>query len=305
MKIEDLDSQLDNELSWRKKEITSLNSIALNINAQTDDASEKVLYKTVMKTLFLLLYSHWEGFIKKTSKIYLKYINEDKIVASDLTKNFAALMLKQNINICSEKSSMESLSISHYLNFVEQHEGKLRKKFKVDVKLDQDFDDGFIQTFSNLNYKNYKNIINSLNLPLHDFYNKDSSKIEVQDVNGDLQEVEYLKYLLDFNLLMLRNAIAHGGNSLPNLSFENYRILEEKILFVMNQHKSDIQEYCYNKFYKQANFLSMNQYISTQKTQINEFFFNIDKEENAAEFENENENVTPIQEVNLELITSM
>ena len=104
---------------------------------------------------------------------------------------------------------------------------------------------------------------------------------------------------------MLRNAIAHGGNSLPNLSFENYRILEEKILFVMNQHKSDIQEYCYNKFYKQANFLSMNQYISTQKTQINEFFFNIDKEENAAEFENENENVTPIQEVNLELITSM
>jgi uncharacterized protein Usg len=304
MKIEDLDYQLDNELSWRKKEITSLNSIALNINAQTDDASEKVLYKTVMKTLFLLLYSHWEGFIKKTSKIYLKYINEDKIVASELTKNFAALMLKKTINICSEKESMLSLSISHYLDFVEQHEGKLRKKFKVDVKLDQDFDDGFIQTFSNLNFKNYKNIINSLNLPLHNFYYNDNSKIEVKDVNGDLQKVEYLTYLLDFNLLMLRNAIAHGGNSLPDLSFENYRILEEKILFIMNQHKSDIQEYCYKKFYKQANFLTMNEYISTQKTHIEEFFFNIDKQANAAEFENENENITSTQEVHLELLNS-
>lgn len=258
-----------------------------------------------MKTLFLLLYSHWEGFVKKTSKMYLKYINEDKVVASELTKNFTALMLKKTINICSEKESLQSLSISNYLDFVEQHEGKLRKKFKVDVKVDQDFDDGFIQTFSNLNYKNYKNIINSLNLPLHDFFNNINNKIEVEDVNGEIQKVEYLTYLLDFNLLMLRNSIAHGGSSLPDLSFENYRILEEKILFIMNQHKLDIQEFCYKKFYKKANFLIMNEYIASQKVLVDEFFTNIDKQTNAADFEDENEdNIIHLQAPPLEILDS-
>ncbi|MDH1727393.1 MAE_28990/MAE_18760 family HEPN-like nuclease [Acinetobacter johnsonii] len=305
MRIEDLDSQLDSELSWRKKEISSLNSIALNIDSQSDDTNDKVLYTTVMKTLFLLLYSHWEGFVKKTSKMYLKYINEDKVVASELTKNFTALMLKKTINICSEKESLQSLSISNYLDFVEQHEGKLRKKFKVDVKVDQDFDDGFIQTFSNLNYKNYKNIINSLNLPLHDFFNNINNKIEVEDVNGEIQKVEYLTYLLDFNLLMLRNSIAHGGSSLPDLSFENYRILEEKILFIMNQHKLDIQEFCYKKFYKKANFLIMNEYIASQKVLVDEFFTNIDKQTNAADFEDENEdNIIHLQAPPLEILDS-
>lgn len=289
MRIEDLENLLDYELGWRKKEISCLNSIALNINSNSDDDAEKVLYKTVMKTLFLLLYSHWEGFIKKTSKIYIKFINEDKVVASELTKNFTALMLKKTITICSEKESQQSLSITHYLDFVDLHESKLRKKFKVDVKVDQDFDDGFIQTFSNLNYKNYKNIINSLNLPFYDFFCNKDNKVQVIDTNGDTQEVEYLMNLLDFNLLFFRNSIAHGGTSLPDLSIENYRILEEKILFIMDQHKLDIQEYCYKKFYKKTNFNIMNEYIASQNILVDEFFNNMEKLASASEFEDENE----------------
>lgn len=247
MKIEVLESTLDDELSWRKKEITSLNLIAFKIHQDSD--KDQILYQTVMKTLFLLLYSHWEGFIKKTSKIYLKYLSNQALITSNLTPNFAALMLQRSIDTCSSEQSSKSLSITHYLSFIEMHEKRINNKFRVEVNLDQDIDDGFIQTHSNLNYKNYKNIINSLNLPFYEYYHSSKTKVMVEDESQKQQNVEYLKNILDFNLLSHRNAIAHGSKNNIFLDFKDYSQLENKILFLLSIHKEDILEFCFNKYF--------------------------------------------------------
>ncbi|EXC27089.1 MAE_28990/MAE_18760 family HEPN-like nuclease [Acinetobacter sp. 809848] len=275
MKIEVLESTLDDELSWRKKEITSLNLIAFKIHQDSD--KDQVLYQTVMKTLFLLLYSHWEGFVKKTSKLYLKYLSNQALITSNLTPNFAALMLQKSIDTCSSEQSSKSLSITHYLDFIDKHEKRVSNKFKVEVNLDQDVDDGFIQTYSNLNYKNYKNIINSLNLPFYEYYFSAKTKVDIQDTNNKIQKVEYLKKLLDFSLLAHRNAIAHGSKNNISLDFNEYSQLENKILFLLGMHKEDILEFCFNKYFLRENSAQLSLYLEEQSIKVESFFTNLEK----------------------------
>lgn len=279
MKVELLESDLDDDISWRKKELSSLYSIAFNThNSSNLNDEDDTLYRTVVKTLYLLLYSHWEGFIKKSCKIYLSYINQKKVKTSELTNNFSALILKKSINKCYNKENQDSLSITTYLDFVMLHNDKLNTNFKVDVKVNHDFDDGFINTFSNLNFKNYKNIIESLELPLYSFLYKDSYKVSVIDVNMKEQRVESLCSMLDFDLLQYRHSIAHGGNIELNLSLEKYRILEQKILYLMDRHKLDIQEFCYKEYYKNTNSVNKAHYISENDKEVTLFFENLNKQ---------------------------
>lgn len=67
MKYEQFENLLDEDLAWRKVEISELLLLAKE--------SEK---ETIFKSLILLLYAHWEGYIKKSSKLYIKYISEEK-----------------------------------------------------------------------------------------------------------------------------------------------------------------------------------------------------------------------------------
>lgn len=277
MNIEWLESNLDEDLSWRKKELSSLYSIAFN-TAHSSDDSDETLLKTSIKTLYLLLYSHWEGFIKKSCKLYLTYINQKKIQTSTLTSNFTALVLKKSINQCYNKEHQDSLSISTYLEFVNLHSNKLNEHFRVDVKMNHDFDDGFINTFSNLNFKNYKNIIESVGLPFYSYFYKQEFKIDVIDVNQKTQNVEHLCSILDFSLLQYRHSIAHGGKTDLDLSLEKYRILEEKVLYIMNIHKSDIQEFCYKEFFKVENSMDLSNYFEKNDLLVNTFFSNLNNQ---------------------------
>ena len=78
MRIEDFQDFLEKDLAWRKMEISQLFMI-LNA-AETKDI--------VGKSIILLLYAHWEGFIKKSSKYYLRYVSEKRIALNALTRNF-------------------------------------------------------------------------------------------------------------------------------------------------------------------------------------------------------------------------
>lgn len=278
MKIDVLESMLNDELSWRKQEIAGLNLIAFKIYNTSE--KDHILYQTVMKTLFLLLYSHWEGFIKKTCKLYLVYLSSQSLIISKLTPNFNALILQRSIDNCTSPESQKSSSILHYLNFIESHEKRGNKKFRVDVDLSQDVDDGFIQTYSNLNFKHYKNLINSLNLPFYKYYFDDNKKVEIIDINGKPQKLEYLKNLLDFNLLMHRNSIAHGSATDADLDYTQYTILEKKILFLMSIHQEDIIEYCFNKFFLIEKNDNLNRHIDEQLVKVSSFFDNLDRNEN-------------------------
>lgn len=285
MKLEDLESSLNHELSWRKQEISSLNLIAFKTHNASD--KDETLYQTIMKTLFLLLYSHWEGCVKKTCKLYLKYLSNQNIITSNMTNNFSALVLQRSIDLCADEKSTQSLNIANYLNFIDLHENKLTKKFRLDIKVDQDLDDGFIQTHSNLTYKNFKNIIKSLNLPFYQYYFSEDNKVDALDINGETQRVEYLRYILDFNLIAHRNAIAHGSTTV-SLDYDDYSRLEHKTLFLLSLHVEDIIEFCYKQLYLKEKNTGLIDYIESQNLKVNSFFDNIDRKVNEDHLEDLN-----------------
>lgn len=282
MRYSDLESTLIDDLAWRKSELSSLYSIAFSTKNRTEPSEnfDDTLYKTVVKTLYLLLYSHWEGFIKKSCKIYLNYLNQQRIITNTLSNNFSALVLKKSINNCYTKENQDSLSIETYLNFVSLHYTKLSENFRVDVKIDNDFDDGFIKTFSNLNYKNYKNLIESLDLPFSNYFSDPVNKVEIIDTSGTTQNVEILKKHLDFSLLSYRHSIAHGGSISVDLdlSLENYETLQSIILFLMDKHSQHIQEYCYKELYLKTNSEIKQEYVNITNLEIKDFFVNLDRE---------------------------
>src|SRR5690554_1084686 len=108
MNYEQLEDFLDDDLNWRKREITELLFIAKEKNSEV-----------IFKSLILLLYSHWEGYIKKSSKLYFKYIVEKKIVLRNLSPNFKAAALKNNINQCFD--SKDSINLSKELSFISKY----------------------------------------------------------------------------------------------------------------------------------------------------------------------------------------
>lgn len=275
MRYIDLEKTLQEDIGWRKKELSSLFDIAFSKKNEAGD--DDVLYKTIIRTLYLLLYSHWEGFIKKSSKIYLSYINQKRIRTSDLTSTFSALILKKSINDCYSKESQESLSIDTYLDFVKLHSTKLSANFKVSVKVDNDFDDGFIKTFSNLNYKNYKNLTNSLDLPFPDYFSNPIYFVEVIDVNETKQKIEILKKHIDFDLLLYRHSIAHGGTPSLELDLDVYELLQEKILYIMDMHYSNILNYCYDELFKSSNSEKKQTYNKLLDQKVLSFFENLEK----------------------------
>lgn len=280
MKLQDLENALDSDLSWRKNELSSLFEIALNTKTTSQEVQENLLYKTVLKTLYLLLYSHWEGFVKKSCKLYINYINQRKVKAIDLTNTFTALALKKSINNCYTKENLDSLSIKTYLDFVDLHNSKLQQDFKVIVKTDSDFDDDFIKTFSNLTYKNYKNLLDSIDLPIFEYFYHEKHYVEVEDISRQKQSVSILSSILDFSLLHYRHSIAHSGKVSNELDLDVYKLLQEKILYIMDLLVTNISDFCHKEFYKQCNLELRNKYIEEKNKEIQQFFINLNNTSN-------------------------
>ncbi len=270
MKLNDLEVFLADDLSWRKFELSSLFTIAETSGHQNGIESD--LHKTTLKALYLLLYSHWEGFVKKSCKIYLHYINNKKVETKELTHIFTALALKKSITNCYSKESLDSLSISTYLDFVTLHTAKLTQKFKVNVKIDTDFDDEFIKTFSNLSLKNYRNLLESIDLPFFPFFSDMEHNQTVTNLDGTTQNVTILSETLDFSLLYYRHSIAHSGATSETLNIDTYQNLQNKILFLMDLLVSSISEFCHKEFYKSCNSTQKKAYIDAKNTEIKESF---------------------------------
>jgi len=191
MRLDEFEQTLQKELSWRKKEISEL----LLYSKQTPQ-------EVLLKSLILLIYAHWEGFIKKSSKLYLKYISDQNLKIGLLTQNFRAISLKTQIGKCLE--AKESLTLGNELVFINTYSKKQNAKFKLNINIENEQDNAIINTKSNLSPKIFKNILNILGINY-----KDTFKLKEEYFNK--------------NLLNNRNQIGHGGETLstiPRLSVD-------------------------------------------------------------------------------------
>ncbi|MFT6987806.1 MAG: hypothetical protein ACJAT7_003668 [Psychromonas sp.] len=237
--LDKLIQHLDSDLSWRKKEITKLMFLHNNDNNLI-----------IVKSSILLLYSHWEGYIKNACKQYLIHISDKNIKLKLLTKNFEAINLKGMVNEVYKSNG--ALTLINEISLINKIHSSHNKKFKVPSDIIEEKNKEFINTKDNLNLK----ILNSF--------------LEIVGI-GTVSMIETREKYIDEELLNQRNAIGHGTKVDPdsigfNLDIENIKTLKEFIFLLMDHVKDELQHYAENKFYLFSNL----NLIPTRHTARNE-----------------------------------
>ena len=86
---EELSECLSEELSWRKRELTTIGFML-----QKQRHHERRL---LLRSALCLLYAHWEGFVKVAAKSYLGLVANQGLKYAELSPNFVAFGLRKEI----------------------------------------------------------------------------------------------------------------------------------------------------------------------------------------------------------------
>ncbi|MBK4731629.1 hypothetical protein JJD41_17405 [Oxynema sp. CENA135] len=202
--LEQLIDRLDNDLAWRKKE---LSEIKKTVEARKDISEQRhILF---VRSAVCILYSHWEGFVKLAANSYLKYVREyvniNKLKSQELSTNFLAWVMKAKLNQANitNKPSLYVPICEFFISELNQ-----RCSFPKDE----------ISTLSNLSSDVLKDITDILGLKFSLF----STKCK----------------LIDEKLLKTRNTIAHGEYLI--FDRDEYMELHQEIIVMMNTFKNEI-----------------------------------------------------------------
>lgn len=152
---DELFNYLNDELAWRKKDLTSLKSLI-----EKNDKQAEFMIRLALP----YLYAQWEGFVKNAGTAYLNYIEGLGKNIKQVKNNFVALTLKKKF-----KNLLESTSI--YTNFE-----NIVNFFGENEKLS--FLEDEINTKSNLNSEVFKDIIQKLGFDYSLYEGKEKTIIE-------------------------------------------------------------------------------------------------------------------------------
>ena len=208
--------ELTTALSNRKKEIT-------DFYMYIQSCQSSGIAEILNKSFILLLYAHWEGFIKEYTIKYFSFIISQKLVLSKLTENFLLIYLKSLLktykvdkNIFQEKKILDLVS----------------KGSKFKIKIDKYFEKYTVGSESNLKFKNYKNICTILNYSLIDETNVFETNLE--------------------KLVHNRNSIAHTGLKAEENTYSDIldiEIMKNLIVREMENFHSFMEKNIVNKEY--------------------------------------------------------
>ncbi|MBI4750455.1 MAG: hypothetical protein HY774_18390 [Acidobacteria bacterium] len=133
-----LQEHLDEEFSWRIKELANLQ---LSLKSKPD------IFKTLIRAGIPLTYAHWEGFIKKASIGYLDYVNNQRHKYVELSPCFIVFGLKKKLNEFSQsRKSRLNIEIIEFLS------SELNNRAQLQI-------DTAINTESNLSSEVFENLI--------------------------------------------------------------------------------------------------------------------------------------------------
>ena len=177
-----LTEYLDVEMSWRKKELTTLRYRL----ARCRDHERGILTKASL----CLLYAHWEGFVRVAATCYVDYVVRQGIHLRDLAPNFIALGLRSEIR----KAGESKKSTKHT---------KLVKKLRSDLSESFGTNAGdAIQISSNLKVKVLEEILSVTGIDPTDYLGKrviidrlvDQRNIVAHGVHGEGYDILQCDY---------------------------------------------------------------------------------------------------------------
>ncbi len=202
--VENLSDRLSEDLAWRKKELSDLNSLI----SSRDFAISK--HNAMLRSGITLLYAHWEGYIKNAGTCYLEFVSRRKLTYVELNMNFVAIAMKDKLQ--EVKETNKATVFTEATKFIITQSSQ-----KSSIPYE-----GIISTASNLSSAILREIICILGLD-YSFY-------------------ETKENLIDEKLLKRRNTIAHG-ESLPYLSLDRdeYFEIHLKILEMMEDFRTQIE----------------------------------------------------------------
>ncbi|NTE00486.1 hypothetical protein G6M26_23345 [Agrobacterium tumefaciens] len=251
MTLNEFEDLIIEDWTWRKTEISKLILIA-------EDQEEDV----VLKSIILLLYSHWEGYIKKSSRVYLKFICNTNSKIGELSDNFKAVALKgvtKGIMFASETLTLQNeLDYIKKFHKVETH----TLSHYISIDLTNDRDASIINTNQNLNSKVLKNIIDVLGLNYKDVY-------------------ETKKMYIGEHLLANRNAIGHGNRELASvndfsLEINKIKKLREIIFSIVESLQEEMIEYCKESYFLKENQGNVAAFLAQKEAELLSAFNEID-----------------------------
>lgn len=198
--VEQLSDTLSKDIAWRKKELSEVKAL---VEAKSvSDQRHKVLVRSGV----CILYSHWEGFVKLAANSYIEYVREQKLTYKQLSSNFLALAMKEQL-----KKAKETNKPSLYIPVCDFFLSELNQR----CSLPKDT----ISTASNLSSEILKEITYILGI--------DFSYYSTKSV------------LIDTKLLKTRNEIAHGNYLI--FDREEYIELHREVIEMLDIFRNQIE----------------------------------------------------------------
>lgn len=197
---------IDQDLAWRKKELSYLLG-----NIQI---AKGTLILAAIRTAVVLLYAHWEGFIKNSAEAYLCFVKSQKLNCNQLSDGLLSVALKQKM-LEFEDTNKSTV----HIQFICYFRNELNKRASISE---------VVNTKSNLNSEILREILLSIGI--------------------DFTPFELKSNLIDKQLLNYRNTIAHGQYLL--IDKEEYESIHQEIFSMINIIRTNIENAAINEEYK-------------------------------------------------------
>ncbi|WP_171814563.1 MAE_28990/MAE_18760 family HEPN-like nuclease [Arthrobacter dokdonensis] len=192
--LEELSQRIDNDLGWRKKEITSLSLVISDLQGEPQRA--------VLRGSLAVLYAHWEGFVKECIFFYLNFVDCQCLSANQLNEAIVAFIFRNKLG----KFHSDGLGI-HHIDIIRD----LRNQEPNRLRFPRSSRD--IDTMSNLSSKRFRTLINFISISIPSKYDDTLS-------------------LIDTDLVLTRNAISHGNDDVVTIN--DWETIRDLILEIIS-----------------------------------------------------------------------